>query len=533
MSVKRPSKLHHLRSTCRRIPGQRWGRRFRRESARTVTDWIYSLPMLSRSRPGFVGLISAIVLLVPVSSPATAAPGSSTATEQAVQSALNRISGDSRLLGEFMLEFPKGADLHQHVSGAVYAESLLLWAADQGMCIAAATYQAYPAPCTSGDYAATALLTNTLIQGKVIANWSMRLFEPSMTDSGHDQFFDAFSLFGPVLSTTTFEGQALAEVLRQADRDHLVRQETMLTPGATIMPQLTATLASSVPGASADPARFPQALAALKAAGLDTAVAQATATTDSLIAATDAALACGGEARRLGCDVDYGLIAQVNRNGQPDKVFTQMALNFALAQQDGRWIAVNLVSPEDGLLAMRDYTLHMQMVRYLHEQYPRAHISLHAGELIPGLVPPSQMDFHIRQAVVIAGAERIGHGVAIRSERNSGELLRLMKAKGVSVEVALTSNQQILDVGPKDSQFPVYLDAGVAVTLATDDPGIERTDMSAQYRLAYEWFDLSYKDLKALAYAGLDEAFITPAQRTILKKRLDAHVAAFEKKWSR
>lgn len=477
--------------------------------------------------------MSAIVLLASASSPAHAAPGTSTATAQAVQSTLNRISGDSRLLSEFMLELPKGADLHQHVSGAVYAESLLMWAADQGMCIAAATYQAYPSPCTSGDFTATGLLTNPSIQGKVIANWSMRLFEPSLTDSGHDHFFDAFALFGPVLSTPNLQGQALAEILRQADRDHLVRQETMLTPAATIMPQLAASLTSSAPGASTDPERFPEALAVLKTAGLDTAVVQASATTDSLVAATDAALACGGSAKRLGCDVDYGLIAQVNRNSLPEKVFTQLALNFALAQKDGRWIAVNLVSPEDGLLAMRDYTLHMQMVRYLHEQYPMAHISLHAGELISGLVPPEQMDFHIRQAVVIAGAERIGHGVAIRSERNSGELLRLMKAKGVSVEVALTSNQQILQIGPKKSQFPVYRDAGVAVTLATDDPGVERTNMSAQYQLAYEWFDLSYEDLKVLSYAGLDEAFITPAKRKVLKNRLDADFAAFEKKWSR
>ena len=69
---------------------------------------------------------------------------------------------------------------------------------------------------------------------------------------------------------------------------------------------------------------------------------------------------------------------------------------------DDTWVGINFVQPEDGYIAMRDYTLQMKMVGYLHSVYPKVHISLHAGELALGLVPPEGLRFHIRQAVEIA-----------------------------------------------------------------------------------------------------------------------------------
>ena len=52
------------------------------------------------------------------------------------------------------------------------------------------------------------------------------------------------------------------------------------------------------------------------------------------------------------------------------------------------FVGINFVQPEDGFVSMRDYTLQMKMLDYLHSVYPQVHISLHAGELAPGLVPP-------------------------------------------------------------------------------------------------------------------------------------------------
>ena len=102
-------------------------------------------------------------------------------------------------------------------------------------------------------------------------------------------------------------------------------------------------------------------------------------------------------------------------------MFAQSLLGFETVQQDidahqGGFVGINFVMPEDGYVSMRDYTLQMKMVEYLHSVYPKVHITLHAGELAPGLVPPEGLRFHIRQAVELGHAERIGHGVDVMYE---------------------------------------------------------------------------------------------------------------------
>jgi len=87
--------------------------------------------------------------------------------------------------------------------------------------------------------------------------------------------------------------------------------------------------------------------------------------------------------------------------------------------------------PEDGYASMTDYALHMRMISFLHSFYPKIHLSLHAGELAPGLVPYEGLCCHIRLAVEKAQAERIGHGVDIMYEDQPHALLREMAANHV------------------------------------------------------------------------------------------------------
>jgi adenosine deaminase/adenosine deaminase CECR1 len=90
---------------------------------------------------------------------------------------------------------------------------------------------------------------------------------------------------------------------------------------------------------------------------------------------------------------------------------------FELAQAERRVVGINLVAPEDARVALRDYRLHMQMIGWLGTQYPGVSVALHAGELTLGLVPPSDLRFHIREAVEVGKARRIGHGVSVSYER--------------------------------------------------------------------------------------------------------------------
>ncbi len=150
----------------------------------------------------------------------------------------------------------------------------------------------------------------------------------------------------------------------------------------------------------------------------------------------------------------------------------------------------------------------MEMLQFLHRQSPEVKISLHAGELTLGLVPPEALRFHIRQAVEVAGASRIGHGVDILQEDNPIALMAQMRKRGVMVEICLTSNEVILLVQGKAHPLPDYLAAGVPVTLASDDEGIARIDLSHEYELAVQRYNLKYSDLKRLARNSLEYSFL-------------------------
>jgi adenosine deaminase len=458
---------------------------------------------------------------------------SATAREQQVEDTLSRISSNSVALQEFFTELPKGADLHQHLSGTVYAESLLAWAAEDGLCIDQVTYVASPPPCTSTQSAAASLLSNPVAQSQVIANWSMRMFVPTNTFSGHDHFFATFGKFNSVLNTPGRTGDALAEALSQAAADSVLRIETKLSPNASGSSRLAQALVESGSQSFKDPARFSEAMALLTSAGLDEVARESTVKTDELVNRSNAVLACGTPAPLPGCQVNLGLVAQINRNSAPANVFAGLATGFATAAIDSRWVAVDLVSPEDGLRALNDYVLHMEMVRFFRSLYPQVKVTLHAGEFVPGTVPAPAMRSHINEAVFRANADRIGHGVSIRSAQNAQALLRHMRERGVTVEISLTSNEQILGVKAAASQFPIYLSAGVPVVLSTDDAGVARTDLTREYVKAFRWFDLTYRELKDLSYQSIDSAFVSQTERKRLIRLLDARFTAFEQEWAR
>jgi adenosine deaminase len=150
----------------------------------------------------------------------------------------------------------------------------------------------------------------------------------------------------------------------------------------------------------------------------------------------------------------------------------------------------------------------MRMIGFLHEKYPKVHITLHAGELAPGLVTDKGLCCHIRLAITDGHAERIGHGVDVMYEDRPYDLLKEMAAKHVMVEIALTSNDVILGVAGKDHPFPIYRRFGVPVSLATDDEGVSRIDMTHEYARAVQTYGLRYSDLKSLARTGLEHNFL-------------------------
>jgi adenosine deaminase len=194
-------------------------------------------------------------------------------------------------------------------------------------------------------------------------------------------------------------------------------------------------------------------------------------------------------------------------------VFAQTLLGFETIQKsldtgaDG-FVGINFVQPEDGFVSMRDYTLQMRMLEYLHSVYPKVHISLHAGELAPGVVTPEGLSFHVRQAMEVGHAERIGHGVDVMYEKDADKLLKAMAEKHVMVEINLSSNEGILGIKGVDHPLPLYIKARVPVALSTDDEGVSRIDLTNEYVRASLEYSLSYQQLKTMARTGMEHDFL-------------------------
>ncbi|HUB89257.1 MAG TPA: adenosine deaminase [Dyella sp.] len=408
-------------------------------------------------------------------------------------------------LHAFLAEMPKGADLHNHLSGAVYAESWIAQAAADGLCVDVATlslldkHDASAPGCGNGRRPAADALSDQHFYDALVDAFSMRSFVPFAGHSGHDQFFDTFGRFQAV-TPQQHMGDWLDEVSARAAVQNEQYLELMATPPFAHARELARTLDWQPD--------FDAMRKQLLARGLKDDMAADEQLLTQALAERKRRQRCGTAQADAGCAVQIRFLYQVLRGAPPARVFAQTLLGFELASADPRWVGINFVMPEDGYLSMRDYSLQMHMLDYLHHLYPKVHVSLHAGELAPGLVPPDGLRFHIREAVEIGHAERIGHGVDVMYEDHPEQLLQEMAARHVMVEINLTSNDVILGVRGADHPLPIYLKHGVPVALSTDDEGVSRIDLTHEYVRAAEDFDLDYSTLKQMARNSLTYSFL-------------------------
>lgn len=403
----------------------------------------------------------------------------------------------------FLRKMPKGGDLHSHLSGAIYAESYIQWASDRGLCVNQGTTLLTPPPCdqAAGQVPVSAALSNQALYRRLIDSWSMRYWQYSGA-SGHDQFFDAFAKFGPATAGRT--GQMLAEVVARAARGRVLYLELMMTPDGQASSQLGQKI-----GWDGD---FSGTLSRLRDAGIADAAATGVKAIQDAEAEKDRLLKCGTPQADAGCSVTVRYIAQVSRGAALGAVFAQMVTGLALADDPkSKVVALNLVQPEDWLSSMQNFAVQMEMLNFLRPFYPKAHISLHAGELAPGMVPPEGMSSHIRDSIVKGHAERIGHGVSIMHEDAPYDLMREMVRRSVLVEICLTSNDVILGISRERHPLATYLKYGVPVALATDDEGVSRSEISMEFLKAVQEHGLGYRQLKAMARNSLQYSFLPGA----------------------
>jgi adenosine deaminase len=408
---------------------------------------------------------------------------------------------DPLLLRRFLEQMPKGGDLHQHLSGTVYGETYIRLGAAAGLCIdtAALAYET----CKKGSKTqvpASKALTDAGLYRDILDAMSMRQFR-AIGESGHDHFFATFRKF--TAATRNHVPEMLTDVVSRFARENVDYVESLFGQDLGAARELGKTLK---PGLSFEAMRD-----TLLKRGVADIVKKSRTTIDTAEAGLRKVLKCGTADAQPGCESTIRYLFETHRAFPREQLFTELLVGFELATADPRVVGLNVVQPEDWYASMAGFDELMQMFAYLRPLYPNVRVSAHAGELAPGLVPPEGLRTHIRDSVMIAKAERIGHGVDIAREEDALALLRHMSERGVAVEVCLTSNDVILGVTGRDHPLNLYLRSGVPVVLATDDAGVSRGDMTTEWQRAVEEHGVMYEDLKWLARNSIEYSFLEGA----------------------
>jgi len=117
-------------------------------------------------------------------------------------------------------------------------------------------------------------------------------------------------------------------------------------------------------------------------------------------------------------------------------------------------------------------------------------------------------------------AERIGHGL---NAWQDAELMAELVERQVPIEICLTSNletncwQRL-----EDHPLKKYFDAGVMVTLNTDDPAMFHTSLNREYTLAQQVLGFSDEQLREIARNGFEASFLPAEKKIELLNRFDA-----------
>ncbi|MBS1186455.1 MAG: hypothetical protein H6R04_473 [Burkholderiaceae bacterium] len=430
---------------------------------------------------------------------------------------------------------PKGGDLHQHYDGSLYAENYLDWAQQHGWCIYRESDtalkaekfrvemkpQELPKAARKICVDAAAARNDGVFYQQLLQRWSVKDYG----NHGHRQlppdqhFFNTFQHFIPLVD---FSSPVGLQILKQrALAENVQYLESVFAMAPVVENPLLAAKINALDAASGE-AQVEAALSAY--ADFIAHDPQARAAIRRYVQMAEQA-AAGIDDERF----TLRLHAFVFRGGEPASVFSSMATAFAAAQASGRIVGVNIVGAENSPVAMRDYTLQMKMFRFLKRQYPQVKLSLHAGELALGMVPPEGLRHHIRDALLIAGADRIGHGADIAHETDALDTLRLMRERRIPVEINLSSNAFILGLQGEAHPLPLYRQQRVPFIIASDDTGVSRNSLSREYLLFASRYRPSYAQLKEAVYNTIRHSFLTDGEKRAQMAQLAQRFAAFER----
>lgn len=134
---------------------------------------------------------------------------------------------------------------------------------------------------------------------------------------------------------------------------------------------------------------------------------------------------------------------------------------------------------------------------------------------------------NIRIAIDELGVERIDHGIAVAEDRS---LMEQLADRRVPITVCPTSNIVIANRYPSLAEHPFrqMREAGLLVTLNTDDPALTDLDLGKEYRTVAGALDLSVGEMAQIALEGIDSTFLDESDRIELRSRFATELAALD-----
>ncbi|WP_224278860.1 adenosine deaminase [Nocardioides lacusdianchii] len=221
------------------------------------------------------------------------------------------------------------------------------------------------------------------------------------------------------------------------------------------------------------------------------------------------------EDARVAAERDFGLVLQwiYDIPGESGVPAADATLAYALEHRTDALVGFGLGGPEIGV-PRAQFEPHFTTARTAG-----LHSVPHAGET----TGPDT----IWESVRLLGAERIGHGC---SAAEDPELLAHLAQTGVVLEVCPTSNIATRAVDRiEDHPLRTFVDAGVTVTINSDDPPMFATTLNNDYEVAAGLLDLDERGVADLARAAVDASF-APAE---VKARIAAEIEAYAADTSR
>lgn len=178
-------------------------------------------------------------------------------------------------------------------------------------------------------------------------------------------------------------------------------------------------------------------------------------------------------------------------------------VDFAIDHKDS-FVALDLADNEEGFDPKNFAPLFQKAKK------AGLHITVHSGE-----TPQPQSATWVKDSIEILGAERIGHGIQII---NNPEVLEFVKAKKIPLEVCPISNY-LTQSYPTYEAHPIrqLINAGILVTINSDDPGVFATTLSDDYEVLHRTHQFTTDDFRRCNQIAFESSFIRAEEKQKFK----------------